>query len=229
MTEDDRHFFISLLQIGWYNDHVTEPFRLSYPYDTLALCIISTPEMFDKGFKPFLKTHSYSGSMDPMDEFISDYLNKLKAAFPNEEMEIIFDYELLPNRRPKILVQTAGHVSGAAFYYRRENVKNDPWAESAKIFGVSIHRKYGGWFGFRGVVIFKNVQTPELENQPAVDVVSEDDKIIELLEKFNYHWRDWKFRDIIPVVMKYSEEQKLYFDTPPAERRKLLQEYINCP
>ncbi len=133
-----------------------EPFKLSYPYDTLALCMVSTPEMFDKGFKPFLKTGNYSGSMDPLDEFISGYINKLKTLkIPNGEMEIIFDYELLPSRRPKILVQTAGHVSGAAFYYRRENVKNDPWAANTKIYGVSIHKKYGGWFGFRGVVIFQ--------------------------------------------------------------------------
>ena len=31
-----------------------------------------------------------------------------------------------------------------------------------KIFGVSIHPKYGGWFGFRSVLIFTDVQVPEL-------------------------------------------------------------------
>ena len=205
---------------------MNEPFKLSYPYDTLALCTISTPEMFDKGFKPFLKAGNYTGSMDPLDEFISGYFNKLKTKIPDEEMEIIFDYELLPSRRPKILVQTAGHVSGAAFYYRRENVKNDPWTANTKIYGVSIHKKFGGWFGFRGVVIFKNVQAPELKQELPVDVVCEDGKIIELLEKFNYHWKDWSYRDIVPAIVKYSEEQKLYFSTPPAERRKLLEQFM---
>lgn len=183
--------------------------------------------MFDKGFKPFLKSGNYSGSLDPLDEFISSYLYKLKSKIPNEEIEIMMDYELLPDRRPKVLVQTAGHVSGAAFYYRRENVKNDPWKANTKIYGVSIHEKYAGWFGFRGVIIFSNLQAPVLEQKLPVDVVCEDDKIIELLEKFNYHWRDWSFRDIVPAVMKYSDEQKLYFDTPPGERRELLETFIS--
>ena len=206
---------------------MSDPFKLQYPYDTVALCVISTPEMFDKGFKRFVKSGKYSGSKDPLDEFISGHLNQLKTKFPNEEIEIIHDYDLLPSRRPKILVQTAGHVSGAAFYYRRENVKNDPWKATANIFGVSIHGKYAGWFGFRGVIIFKHLQAPTLEQKPPVDVVCTDEKIIELLEKFNYHWRDWSFRDIVPAVMKYSDEQKLYFMTPPAERRKLLEKFIN--
>ena len=206
---------------------MSESFKLSYDYHTLALCIISTPEMFDKGFKPFLKDGSYSGSMDPLDEFISTYLNKFKTKVPNAEMEIIFDYELLPSRRPKILVQTAGHVSGAAFYYRRENIRNDPWPETTKIYGVSIHEKYAGWFGFRGVIVFKNIKASDLKQKLPVDVVCEDEKIVELLEKFNYHWRDWSYRDIVPAVMKYSEEQKLYFDTPPSERKKLLKNLIS--
>lgn len=183
--------------------------------------------MFEKGFKPFLKTGSYSGSMDPLDEFIAKYLNKFKAEVTNEDLEIIFDYELLPSRKPKILVQTAGHVSGAAFYYQRKNVKNDPWPANTKIYGVSIHEKYAGWFGFRGVIIFKNVQAPELQQKSPVDIVSEDEKKIQLLEEFNYHWKDWSFRDIVPAITKYSDEQKLYFNTPPAERKDLLEKFMH--
>lgn len=182
--------------------------------------------MFDKGFKPYLKSGNYTGSRDPLDEFVRDYLNKLRTKFIDQEMEIIFDYEVLPSRRPKILVQTAGHVSGAAFYYRRENVKQDPWEKTAKIYGVSIHEKYSGWFGFRGVIIFKDVVVPTLEPKPPADVVCGDEKVIELLEKFNYHWKDWRFRDIIPAVMKYSDEQKLYFDTPPEDRKKLINKIV---
>lgn len=37
------------------------------------------------------------------------------------------------HRRPKILSQTAGHVAGAAYYYR--NVVNK------SMFGVSVHPK----------------------------------------------------------------------------------------
>lgn len=49
--------------------------------------------------------------------------------FPDLEVETIHDFELLPSRRPKVLVQTAGHVAGAAFYYQRKDVVPDPWDE----------------------------------------------------------------------------------------------------
>ena len=220
------HIFFYLLQTGWYNDQVNEHFKLNYPYDTLALCIISTPEMLDKGFKPFLKSGECSGSNDPIDQFIGSCLDRLIKTLPNKEVEIIHDYDLLPSRRPKILVQTAGHVSGGAYYYRRENVKKDPWSKDCKIFGVSIHEKYSGWFGFRGVIILKDLIVPTLQQKPPADVVQGDNKLIELLEKFNYHWKDWRFRDIIPAVSKYSEEQKLYFDTAPGNRHELVKKII---
>ena len=50
--------------------------------------------------------------------------------FSDLEIEAIHDFELLPSRRPKVLVQTAGHVSGAAYYYRRADVQPDPWEDS---------------------------------------------------------------------------------------------------
>lgn len=52
--------------------------------------------------------------------------------------------------------------------------------------------------------------------------MSTEEQRIELLEQFNFHWQDARYRDIIEVKEKYSEEQKAYFATPPAERFKLL-------
>ena len=43
-----------------------------------------------------------------------------------------------------------------------------------------------------------------------------------MLEQFNFHWQDGRYRDIIEVKERYSEEQKAYFATPPAERFRLL-------
>lgn len=47
-------------------------------------------------------------------------------------MEVIADYEVHPNRRPKILAQTAAHVAGAAYYYRRQDVEADPWGTQVR-------------------------------------------------------------------------------------------------
>lgn len=91
-----------------------------------------------------------------------------------------------------------------------------------KIYGVCIHPKYGGWFAIRGLILFPNIQVPFLEQSAPVDCVSTEEKRIELLEHFNFHWQDGRYRDIIEVKERYSEEQKAYFATPPAERFRLL-------
>lgn len=41
----------------------------------------------------------------------------------------MYDYEMLPNRKPRFLAQTAAHVAGAAYYYQRKDVQQDPWGE----------------------------------------------------------------------------------------------------
>ena len=48
------------------------------------------------------------------------------------------------------------------------------------------------------------------------------DKKIELLNRYNKNWRDWSFRDIIEPYERYSDLQKRYFSTPPAERNGLI-------
>lgn len=44
----------------------------------------------------------------------------------------MFDYEMLPSRKPKFLAQTAAHVAGAAYYYQRKDVKLDPWGKKVR-------------------------------------------------------------------------------------------------
>lgn len=217
-------------KIGWYNDQVVhKAFALPHLYDTLGLVVISTPLMFDDGFKPFIRESSCIQGGDPLDQFMTHLFKKIKCEFPHHEIETIHDFEMLPSRRPKVLVQTAAHVAAGAFYYQRSSVpkEKDPWDEKTKICGVSVHPKYGGWFAIRGVIIFKNVQVPNLSRKEPEDVVKGDEKKIELLEKFNFHWKDWSFRDIVPVAIRYSEEQKTYFATLPANRKVLLDSYRN--
>ena len=92
-----------------------------------------------------------------------------------------------------------------------------------KIFGMSIHPKYGGWFAFRGVAIFKNIKVPDLPQIEPPDVLPTDEMKIDALNRFNGNWQDWTFRDVIPVESKYSEEQKEYFATLPKDRKQLIE------
>jgi len=58
--------------------------------------------------------------------------------------------------QPKINIQTAGHVSGIAYYYQRKDVESadDVWPDT-DVCGVSVHPVYGGWFAFRAVIVLK--------------------------------------------------------------------------
>ncbi|KAM3668281.1 cyanocobalamin reductase / alkylcobalamin dealkylase isoform 1-T1 [Ammospiza maritima maritima] len=209
------------LKVGWYNAVLQPAFHLPYPDDTLAFVVLSTPSMFDKALKPFVSKERLKIIRDPVDQCVSHHLSRVKEKFPDQRVDIMFDYELLPSRKPKFLAQTAAHVAGAAYYYQRKDVKLDPWGKK-KIFGVCIHPKYGGWFAIRALLLFPAIQVPFLEQPLPVDCVSSEEKRIELLEQFNFHWQDGRYRDIIEVKERYSEEQKTYFTTPPAERLRLL-------
>ena len=59
-----------------------------------------------------------------------------------------------------------------------------------------------------------------------MDILKTDEKKKEVLERFNGDWRDCTYRDVLPVTAKYSEDQRLYFLTPPKERKELVQSLI---
>lgn len=126
-------------------------------------------------------------------------------------VEKIHDFELLmPYRRPKILLQTAAHVSGAAYYYKL--IDRDKHR-----LGVCVHPQYGGWFGIRGAFVLRNLLAVDLAPKLPPNIVSEDKQTL-LLKLFNEQWQDWSYRDIIPVKCRYSSLQRQYFSLKPRDR-----------
>ncbi|XP_069594112.1 cyanocobalamin reductase / alkylcobalamin dealkylase [Ranitomeya imitator] len=214
-------FEVYPFQIGWYNGVLDPVFHLSYPLDTLACVVLSAPSMFEKSFKPFLAQHELQSLRDPIDQCVSYHMALVQERFSDHDVDVIYDYELHPNRRPKVLMQTAAHVSGGAYYYQRKDVEQDPWG-ARKMYGVCIHPRFGGWFAIRAVLVFADVQVPGLEQTLPIDCVPSREDRIRLLEHFNFNWKDGKYRDVLPAEEKYSAEQTLYFATAPAERLKLL-------
>ncbi|XP_075040099.1 cyanocobalamin reductase / alkylcobalamin dealkylase isoform X2 [Mixophyes fleayi] len=218
-------FYANLIeQVGWYNGVLDPVFHLPYPGDSLAFVVLSAPSMFEKAFQPFLTQQKLQSLRDPVDQCVSHHMALAKERFPSLKVDVIYDYELHPNRRPKVLMQTAAHVSGAAYYYQRKDVPEDPWGQR-KMFGVCVHPRFGGWFAIRAVLVFPGVLVPGLEQVQPLDCLPGREDRIRLLENFNFNWRDGKYRDVLPAEEKYSADQTLYFATPPAERRKLLEQW----
>ncbi|CAN9500615.1 unnamed protein product [Ophioblennius macclurei] len=219
-------FEVYPLKVVWYNSVLPSSLRLSYPDDTLAVVVLSTPAMFEQAFLPFLKQKNCQGLSDPIDQCVKRCVTSaVSQCFPEQNVDVRYDYELLPNRKPKFLAQTAAHVSAATFYYQQSDVTDQPWAEK-KMFGVCVHPKFGGWFAIRALLVFGDVQVgAELAQPVPPDCVPSREGRIKLLEAFNFHWQDGAYRDVVPPEQRYSQRQQEYFSTAPAKRLALLRSW----
>lgn len=59
-----------LAQVAWYNSVLSPSLRLSYPEETLAVVVLSTPDMFEQAFLPFLEQRGCQGLSDPIDQCV---------------------------------------------------------------------------------------------------------------------------------------------------------------
>ena len=226
-------------KLKWYNDSVSnEKFKISSaPEDSLCYVIISTPSMFEKCFLPFVHENwtdiSSNAINDPLDECMKKVLEDLRlgiSAFDRDAFKM-HDFELHANRRPKVLVQTAGHVSGAVRFYREEDADSSLLKRdgSAKIFPVCLHPKFGGWFALRGVIVLPHCSVPHLIQQKPPEILGSRNEIAELLNLYNHQWRDGSFRNCGAFSEEiYSQEQQDYFAcTPGPQRVQFLSQLIS--
>ena len=101
------------------------------------------------------------------------------------------------------------------------------WIFFQKIFGACVHPRYCGWFALRAVLIFKSILVPDLPRFEPPDILNTDAQRIDFLERFNFHWQDWTFRDVFEPLERYSDLQKLYFETVPKQRQELVKRWID--
>ncbi|CAJ1060060.1 methylmalonic aciduria and homocystinuria type C protein homolog [Xyrichtys novacula] len=219
-------FEVHPLKVGWYNAILPPSLALSYADDTLAVVVFSTPSVFEKAFLPFLEGRGYEGVRDPIDQCVRECVSSaVSKCFPGQKVDISYDYELLPSRRPRFLAQTAAHVSGGAYYYQQKDITEPPWTDR-KMFGVCVHPQFGGWFAIRALLVFVDLRgDSDMQQSPPADCVPTREDRVRLLEAFNLHWQDWSYRNIIPPIETYSQRQRDYFSCPPSERLRLLKSW----
>ena len=54
------------------------------------------------------------------------------------------------------------------------------------------------------------------------EILSSDQEKRDVLEQFNWHWRDWRYRDFGAPRQRYSPLQRDYFFTPPGQRQPIV-------
>lgn len=218
-------------KLSWYNAAVkSHKFQLDCaPSDSLCYVIISQPSMFEKSFLPFVSQNwsdvANNAIQDPLDQCMRQVFAHLKKQLHQfDENSLAFhDFELHANRRPKVLVQTAGHVSGAVRFYQESDADPNHLERinnSDKIFPVCLHPRFGGWFALRGVIILPHCPVPDLVQLSPPDILESREQVSHLLNLYNYHWRDGRFRDCSPTIeARYSQSQQDYFAASPGPSR----------
>jgi len=225
-----RGFEVAPFNLGWYNEALnSDKFKLTIGSDdSLSYVIISEPSMFEKTFLPFVKENwsdiVNNAIQDPLDQCMKQVFTEMLSHLLEFDQEAVklHDFELHPNRRPKILVQTAGHVSGAVRFYQQSDADKDllEMNNNSKLYPVCLHPKYGGWFALRGVIILPNIKVPNLQRKEPPNVLKSEKEISHLLNLYNHHWQDGRFRDCGPNKdQKYSENQQNYFAHHPGPQR----------
>ncbi|VEL28180.1 unnamed protein product [Protopolystoma xenopodis] len=221
--------------------------HLDYIYDCTNLQLICKD--MTKGIRPvrgnFLDTSIYVR----IDSCLSDLYNQsandshAKSFFKN--IHFVPDYDINPvTWMPAVHLQTAGHISGLAYYHRIEEASsndsshfNDRIKHSRKLAGVSLHPVYGGWFAFRGILILPDVICSDLpRNEPLSSLPpfkppfrSED--VLRLLNEFNSNWREATWRNFglerEDPFHKYSPTALRYFSSLPNDRGKLVESFLD--
>lgn len=238
----DAGFECYAFNLDWYNEVVSHVFKLDkqYAHNSLAIVVLNTPRMFQASFKPWLiKQLGKQGDgyadrySDPLDQYCKYTMKNVKDSvlktFPGlHKFDVVHDFEILPSRRPKILLPTCGHVAGCCYYYQPVHVdykviKDSP--DCSSYMGLSIHPVFGGWFAYRAVFIVPDVEASSLEKSEPEKLLP-NDQIFYALTLFNAHWKDGRYRSVTKPNCKYDDEQIAYFNMPPEERWALIDEWL---
>ncbi|CAH8468296.1 unnamed protein product [Schistosoma turkestanicum] len=233
-------------------------FEKTFLPTVLDWCEKSGVESLDNVLKR-LKTQYYGfkflpGPDDPFDwsvfirlqNALHNSIQNLKCKLSSDELLKFNDAKWIPDYAikpvtlfPYVHVQTAGHVSGMAYFHQpNELIRNNPYEKkSGNYSGVSLHPYYGGWFGFRGIYIFPYLQYPTLVKQnPLSPIYSENKQLSNKLLKhllYTYNscwnenqWRNYKLFNDSFNFHCYSSDALAYFTISPLERVKFAQNWF---
>ncbi|VDK45207.1 unnamed protein product [Anisakis simplex] len=234
---DQEGFELHQFKIGSYNEVAGACFQLAYDENAMGVVVLNTPSFFETTFKKWIQAkHRPNERVEelakrfpagPISAYFNEKFDVVKELFSGSSLVAVHDFELLPNRRPKIMMTTSGHVSGAVFFYHPPEeafgISNKALLTNKRRTGVCLHPKYGGYFAFRGVFVFPNVHLPaDFKEKRAPMVLDTIEKQEEAIALFNHHWWDGKFRDCGNPVEKYSDLQLKYFSTMPEKRWSII-------
>ncbi|MFH4976291.1 hypothetical protein AB6A40_003000 [Gnathostoma spinigerum] len=222
-------------RVGAYNELADRYFQLHYDPQTLGVVVLNTPSFLETTFRKWLvgqrKPNESMNDVkerfktEPLNSYFDELFDKVRKELEPFNNDLIHDYDVLPNRRPLVLMTTVGHVAGIAYFYRPKETTqtaNSTNGPTKRRMGLSMHNKYGANFAFRCVFIFPDIRVPpDFVDKKPIKMLT-DDEAEEAINLFNDHWRDGRFRSVGNPVEKYSDLQTKFFGTPPLDRWPII-------
>jgi len=137
------------------------------------------------------------------------------------------------------LVQTAGHIAGQAYYLQPSDIKIPGLSVSLEslfpagkvLYGASIHDVYGGWFAFRGALVYPGLACKDAKaSSPSLPSLLQSEAAKIALVYVNIMgYNGFKptalmdvWRNINLPAETYGEEQTKYFDATEGEARRAI-------
>jgi len=207
----------------------------------LAFVIFNGPGYLDTVVEYFA-TSLDSDDNHFVDAATDSLLNGLAAEFHSDLHVRVVNLDKGP---PYYHSQSFGAVAGLDQYLEPSEIEDEDWHLSCssqlldvrsadvwgdnvdvrkKIFGVSVHPEYGGWYAYRGLFILRGARGCTLERQPVVVAVEDKMDKKRILEEYNLRGDDCRWRDLSStghdVDKRYAPEEMMFFTEMNLQRRR---------
>eukprot|EP00928_Gymnodinium_smaydae_P064407 TRINITY_DN47738_c0_g1_i1.p1 TRINITY_DN47738_c0_g1~~TRINITY_DN47738_c0_g1_i1.p1 ORF type:complete len:319 (-),score=38.78 TRINITY_DN47738_c0_g1_i1:200-1156(-) len=233
------------LLVSWYNElrrqSADSTQLLDAPEDSLAFLLYSGPGFLNTIVERF-EHSAQAGSCDFVDDTTDAILNELVGEISEDLHPKVLNLDKGP---PYFHAQSLGVVAGVAQHLNPDEVNDPEWRESVsaqllstrseevwgsdlavrqKLFGISIHPEFGGWYAYRGLVILCGARTSNLVRPPPVISVEDMSEKKRILEEYNLRGDDCLWRDLTrsghAPDKRYTPEEMLFFTEMNLGRRK---------
>lgn len=237
-------------QVGWYNEtrDVTAggASRIDAPDGAIAFAVYSVPRYLDVIAEHFARERPDSNFVD---HATNEIIERLRGQLMPELDAYIANTDMGP---PYYHVQTVGAVAGVDQHLEAADIDDSEWLEDLssdlaecrdpkmwgtdpvtrrKVFGVNVHPIWGGWYGYRMLIVLRGISVERLSHElkrPEMMKFLEAAEAKRILSEYNLRhelcvWRDLS-ADGHPADGRYSPDEYFFFmEQSPAKRKRYLE------
>lgn len=211
--------------------------------NAVGILLISNGSFFDQVVDTF-RFDSSEVSSNFVERTTNRLLNLLVGHLNSMGYSQISQYNL--DTPPFLHSQSLGYLSGIAEYISGDNValntermetlkrhsneNGETMSPHSTIMGLTLHPRYGGWFAYRGLLVFDDVSWPVDSSKPTPIHFLTENRRHEAIIEFNInpelgYWRDLNDCSQGSVV-RYSCVQYAFFHERSALRRRRMLELL---